>query len=64
MKNRRSDTPLHIAAEYGHVDAVNFLLTNNADIEAKNCLDEQPIHMAAANGNFLYSTVIATYDNY
>ncbi|RLU18410.1 hypothetical protein DMN91_008767 [Ooceraea biroi] len=44
-------TPLHKAAEMGHLDLVNFLLEYGADINARNDKDWTPIHGAALNGH-------------
>ena len=33
---QKGKTPLHIACENGHEDIVSLLLSNNADLEAKD----------------------------
>ena len=64
MKNNKGETPLHKAAMAGHLDVVKFLLTNNADIEAKDDNDYQPIHDAAENRHFQYGTVCTCTQKY
>ena len=44
-------TPLHWAVNEGHIDVVEFLLTSNADVNAKNALGATPLHLAAFKGN-------------
>lgn len=44
-------TCLHIAAEVGHRETVIFLLTNQANVQAKNDKDGIPLHVAALNGH-------------
>lgn len=39
-------TPLHNAAFYGHIDAVNFLLRHGADVSAINDEQDTALHMA------------------
>ena len=43
-------TPLHLAAHFGHTNAVRWLLGAGADVQArsKNELANQPLHAAAA----------------
>lgn len=44
-------TPLHIAAQEGHVDIVDYLLSNQADPNIKNKDGETPLHLAAQEGH-------------
>lgn len=44
--NRAGFTPLHYAANGGHIDAVKALLANEADVEAKRSGGFTPIHDA------------------
>ncbi len=37
---------LHFAARYGHVELVEFLLTESNDVNARNNLSETPLHVA------------------
>ena len=46
-KNERGKTPLHFAAERGHVEVVGYLLEKGADVDAKNLAGETPLHYAA-----------------
>ncbi|GIX81417.1 ankyrin-3 [Caerostris darwini] len=43
-------TSLHIAAERGHTDLVNFLLTKNANVRSKSDERYEPLHLASMNG--------------
>eukprot|EP00041_Stephanoeca_diplocostata_P002314 m.25406 g.25406 ORF g.25406 m.25406 type:complete len:194 (+) comp13182_c1_seq3:103-684(+) len=44
-------TPLHAAAIYGHTPIAELLLSNNANINAKDEYGETPLHFAASNGH-------------
>lgn len=46
-------TALHLAAFFGHVDCVRFLLQRGADVEAvsRNAMHNRPIHAASAGGH-------------
>ena len=44
------ETALHVAAEYGHDDIVEFLLDQGADINKKDGAEQTPFHLAALNG--------------
>lgn len=41
-------TPLHSAARWGQVEAVQLLLSNGADINATTSGQQTPLHLAAA----------------
>jgi ankyrin repeat protein len=43
--------PIHFAAYYGHYDAVLFLLSNGADIDAKDAAGTTALHATAWTGN-------------
>jgi hypothetical protein len=43
-------TPLHIAAEFGHMNVAELLLANKADVEAMAHGGWTPLHVAAENG--------------
>jgi ankyrin repeat protein len=48
------NTPLHIAAKRGHLDAVRLLINNTlglVKLDAKNDLGRTPMHLAAQFGN-------------
>ncbi|WNB93775.1 ankyrin repeat domain-containing protein [Bacillus sp. NEB1478] len=44
-------SPLHLAAHFGHYEAVDLLLQNHADVHVKseNEMTNTPLHAAAAN---------------
>lgn len=42
----RGDYPLHCATEVGNVNLINLLLSNGADVNAKNGSDETALHTA------------------
>ncbi|XP_064870188.1 ankyrin-3-like, partial [Oncorhynchus nerka] len=44
-------TPLHVACHYGNVKMVNFLLKNQAKINAKTKNGYTPLHQAAQQGH-------------
>ncbi|KAF2361830.1 Ankyrin repeat-containing domain [Trinorchestia longiramus] len=48
--NNDGNTPLIQAAASGHLDIVDMLLNNKANVVAKNCLEETALVMAAACG--------------
>ena len=48
---RQCETPLHLAAAYGHVETAAILLSRKASIQAKTSFNEEtPLHLAAAFG--------------
>lgn len=59
-KDIDQDTPLQLAAAKGHTAAVKVLIENNANMEVKDNLEDQPIHHAALFGHFGY-VVYAQY---
>ena len=44
-------TSLHIAAEIGYLELVNFLVKNEANVNARNDKEGIPLHTAALNGH-------------
>ena len=44
-------TPLHHAANNGHLSVVEYLVNQKADINAKNKYEETPLHYAAEKGH-------------
>ena len=49
-ENEEGFTPLHHAAEWGHVELVRLLVEARADIEYKRSTAEPPLHLAAQEG--------------
>ncbi len=50
LRSRKGKTPLHFAAAEGRDEALNFLLDQHADIEARTNRLMTPLIIAAANG--------------
>jgi len=48
-------TPLHYAARYGHLNIIEYLVHQKADINAKDGYNETPLHFAA---NYGYLSVV------
>ena len=44
-------TPLHNAANNGHLSVVEYLVNQKADINAKDEYNSTPLHSAAQNGH-------------
>ena len=44
-------TPLHAAAQGGHVNVVRYLLENNAFVSTINCAHQTPLQLASENGH-------------
>jgi len=44
-------TPLHYAAQYGHLSVVEYLVNQKADINAKDKDNRTPLHRAARYGH-------------
>ena len=49
-KDNQGWTPLHLATCLGHMEAMQDLIANNADMEAKNAQGWTPLHLAAFLG--------------
>ncbi|MEE4639780.1 MAG: ankyrin repeat domain-containing protein, partial [Wenzhouxiangella sp.] len=47
----RYETPMHWAAQYGHVGVIQTLLEHGEDINARDSHDRTPLHWAAASGH-------------
>ena len=50
-KKENVPTPLHLAAEKGHCNAVDVLLRNNANVSAVNEKQENPLDVAIEKGH-------------
>ena len=50
-KDGAGNTPLHRAADLGHLIVARFLVENGADVNAKNGAGETPLHIAALHGH-------------
>ncbi|CAH1249817.1 ANK1 [Branchiostoma lanceolatum] len=53
-------TPLHIAAENGHLETVSALMTAGADVNARFELQWTPLHKAAENGHLETASALLT----
>ena len=49
-RTNERDTPLHVAARYGHTEVVEFILANVVDKNPVNKKGDTPLHDAASNG--------------
>lgn len=46
FENRGNETPLHISAQYGHLDAAALLIKNGAEVNAADSSGDTPLHYA------------------
>jgi ankyrin repeat protein len=46
VKDKYGNTPLHDACSNGHTDMAKWLVSNGADINAKNDSGSTPLHLA------------------
>ena len=49
-KDEEGITPLHDASSHGNLEAVQFLIDNGADVNARNKYNETPLHYASYHG--------------
>ena len=49
-KDEDNNTPLHYAAENGHVVSVRILLDAGSKLNTKNDEEDTPVHTASENG--------------
>lgn len=47
MCNQIGQTALHVAALWGHVEAIEALLELGAEVDVQNCGGATPLHFAA-----------------
>lgn len=50
MKSKDGWTALHFAAEKGHVECVELLLREGAEVDARSLTGSTPLHLAAERG--------------
>jgi ankyrin repeat protein len=53
-----ASTPLHLAVKNNRYEAANFLLQNEADINARNKHGQTPLHLAAMSGNAEFAQML------
>jgi uncharacterized protein len=51
-KNDKGWTPIQMAAAFGHLDIVDFLIEKNADVNSKDNEDNTPLHYSASRPPF------------
>lgn len=54
------DTPLHLAADHGHIRIVRALVTAKASLDNVNHLNFTPLHLAVSNKNFQIAEILIT----
>ena len=59
-RNKRRETPLHLASAEGHEEAVAQLLNYGADLWALDCDGHSPLSLAASTGNASVVTLLLT----
>ena len=60
--NSLNETPLHIACALGHKQIVYVLMANGADMYARDCCNNAPIHGAVSKGHLdIMNSLIITF---
>lgn len=59
----RNSTPLHLAAGYNHLDVVEYLLENKADVNAKDKGGLVPLHNASSYGHVDVASLLIRYNS-
>lgn len=59
----RNSTPLHLAAGYNHLDVVEYLLQNGADVNTKDKGGLIPLHNAASYGHVDVAGLLIKYNS-
>lgn len=54
-------TPLHLAAEYGHIEIIRHLIANNAELESVDYSGCTPVFLAMKAGNIEAMNVLIEY---
>ena len=50
-------TPLHVCAKFNGVEATKVLIKHGANINARDCKQKTPLHVAARRGNVAFIKV-------
>ena len=60
-KSNKTWTPLHLAAYFGHLGAVEILLKNNADPNILNHTGDSPLHKAALTSREVQCEIVTPF---
>jgi len=61
VQNPKKQTLLHLAAGSGYVEAVQLLLDNNANVDARDLLNGTPLHRAVQKGHVNVVEILIKY---
>ena len=61
MKGYNDYTPLHLASEFGHLEAVQFLQLHGASLDERNRFGETPFALAYKNMHYKICSYLAKY---